>query len=100
MNPGPLLFLAAFFAMATSWCGFVLVPQLQMGRQQQQEVKETGALYPALRPGLARQGAEVYRANGCFYCHTEQVRPKGFGADFEHNWGARQSPVQSVAQDY
>ncbi len=100
MNPGPLMFLAAFFAMATSWFGFVLMPQLQVGRQQPQEVKETGAMYPARRPGLARQGEQVYRAKGCFYCHTEQARPKGFGADFVRGWGARQSPVQSVAADY
>ena len=36
------------------------------------------------RPGQARQGAEVYRANGCAECHTQQVRPKGLGADLDH----------------
>ena len=35
MNYGPLVFLAAFFALASSWCGFVLTPQLQIGRLQQ-----------------------------------------------------------------
>ena len=35
MNNGPLVFLAAFFALASSWCGFVLAPQLQIGRLQQ-----------------------------------------------------------------
>ena len=99
MNPGPLVFLAAFFAMATSWFGFVLAPQLQLGREEQEEVKETGALYPVRLSGLARQGEKVYRANGCFYCHTEQVRPQGWGADLDR-WGARQSAVQSVAEDY
>ena len=34
MNNGPLVFLAAFFALASSWCGFVLAPQLQIGRLQ------------------------------------------------------------------
>jgi len=42
----------------------------------------------------------VYRANGCFYCHTQQVRPKGFGSDYERQWGGRAGVVQSVAQDY
>jgi len=88
MNAGPLLFLMTFFFMATSWLSFVLVPQLQIGRQQQVEVKETGQPYPVMRSGLARQGEQVYRANGCFYCHTEQVRSKGFGADVERGWGA------------
>jgi cytochrome c oxidase cbb3-type subunit 2 len=100
MNPGPFIFLASFFMMAVSWLGFVLVPQLQIGRQQQVEAQETSALYPTMRPGLARQGEQVYRANGCFYCHTEQVRPKGFGSDVERGWGGRPGEVQSVAQDY
>src|SRR5262249_37824205 len=100
MNAGPLVFLAAFFALATSWTGYVLTPQLQIGRQDQVEVADTGAMYPATRPGMARQGAEVYRANGCYYCHSQQVRPKGFGADIDRGWGARPGPVQSVAQDY
>ena len=100
MNPAPLLFLATFFALATSWLGFVLVPQLQLGNAQQVEAKDTGALYPSRPAGMAHQGAEVYRANGCFYCHTEMVRPKGYGGDFDRGWGGRKSPVQSVAQDY
>ncbi len=98
MNPGPLLFLATFFMMSVSWFGFVLMPQIQIGRQPQVEVD--GQFYPPMRPGMARQGEQVYRANGCFYCHTEQVRPKGFGTDVERGWGGRPGMVQSVAQDY
>jgi cytochrome c oxidase cbb3-type subunit 2 len=98
MNPGPLLFLATFFMMSVSWLGFVLVPQLQIGRQPQVEMD--GGLYPPMRPGMARQGEQVYRANGCFYCHTEQVRPKGFGSDVARGWGGRPGQVQCVDQDY
>jgi cytochrome c oxidase cbb3-type subunit 2 len=98
VNPGPLLFLATFFMMSVSWLGFVLMPQVQIGRQPQVEVD--GQFYPPMRPGMARQGEQVYRANGCFYCHTEQVRPKGFGSDVERGWGGRPGMVQSVAQDY
>jgi cytochrome c oxidase cbb3-type subunit 2 len=98
MNPGPLLFLASFFMMSVSWLGFVLMPQLQIGRQGQVDVD--GQLYPPMRPGMARQGEQVYRANGCFYCHTEQVRPKGYGSDVARGWGGRPGVVQSVAQDY
>src|SRR5262249_9587414 len=50
--------------------------------------------------GVAVQGEDVYRANGCFYCHSQQVRPHGFGADQQRGWDGRQSHVQSVAQDY
>jgi len=74
MNYGPLLFLAAFFALAGSWFGFVLTPQAQIGQLQPTNMLGAPTLYPQARPGLARQGLEVYRANGCADCHTQQVR--------------------------
>jgi cytochrome c oxidase cbb3-type subunit II len=98
MTPGPLLFLVTFFTMSVSWLSFVLVPQLQIGRQVQ--VDADGVLYPSMRPGMARQGEQIYRANGCFYCHTEQVRPADYGSDIARGWGGRTGKVQSVAQDY
>ena len=73
MNYGPTIFLAAFFALACSWFGLVLTPQMQVGRLQQTNSVATGAVYPLARPGLARQGLEVYRANGCAWCHSQQV---------------------------
>jgi cytochrome c oxidase cbb3-type subunit 2 len=100
MNAGPLIFLASFFALATSWFGFVLMPQLQIGRQQPVELADSGQAYPPMRPGMARQGEQVYRANGCFYCHSQQVRPAGFGTDTVRGWGGRPGTVQSVAADY
>src|SRR5215469_8524075 len=77
MKFGPLVFLAAFFALSLSWSAFVLAPQLQIGSA----VQETNAvvkteMYPQERPGLARQGLQVYRANGCAYCHSQQVQQK------------------------
>jgi cytochrome c oxidase cbb3-type subunit 2 len=93
MNRGPLIFLGVFFALASSWYGMVLKPQLQVGSLQQTNTVATAEIYPAARPGLARQGAEGYRANGCVYCHSQQVRP--FGADLER-WGKR----RTVAADY
>jgi cytochrome c oxidase cbb3-type subunit II len=99
MNRGPFLFLGAFFALAVSWFGMVLVPQLQIGRQSQ-VVADNGSVYPDRRPGLAMQGEEVYRAEGCYYCHTLQVRPRGFGTDIQRGWGGRPAKVESVAEDY
>jgi cytochrome c oxidase cbb3-type subunit II len=96
MNYGPLLFLGIFLTIASSWCGLVLIPQLQFGRQQAIRIEETGELYPQPRSGLAMQGVEVYKANGCIYCHSQQVRPPGFGADITRNWGNR----RTVARDY
>jgi len=81
MNYGPLIFLAAFFALASSWFGFVLAPQLQIGRLEQTNTVGAAASYPLARMGLARRGLDVYRANGCAYCHSQQVRQVGTVCD-------------------
>jgi cytochrome c oxidase cbb3-type subunit 2 len=97
MNNGPMLFLGLFASMAISWVTFVLGPMAQLGNlQQARTVAALPAAYPNSPPGLAEQGAEVYRACGCVYCHTRQVRPAGSGADLAHGWGVR----RSVAHDY
>jgi cbb3-type cytochrome oxidase cytochrome c subunit len=77
VNYGALIFLGAFFALAGSWFGFVLTPQLQVGQLQQTNTIASKATYPLQRAGLARQGLEVYRANGCAYCHSQQVSQGG-----------------------
>lgn len=81
MRHGPLVFLAAFFALSASWMGFVLAPQVQIGRAQPAATVNGAGLYPNARPGLAQQGLDVYRANGCAYCHTLQVNQKGTAID-------------------
>jgi cbb3-type cytochrome oxidase cytochrome c subunit len=81
MNYGPMIFLAAFFALASSWCGFVLAPQLQVGHLQQTNTLSGGATYPLGRSGMAQQGLQVYRANGCASCHSQQVRQSGTVCD-------------------
>jgi cbb3-type cytochrome oxidase cytochrome c subunit len=73
MNYGPLIFLAAFFALSTSWFGLVLTPQMQVGQMQQTNTVGVATSYPTARPGLARQGMDVYRANGCAACHSQQL---------------------------
>ena len=77
MRHGPLVFLAAFFALSASWFGFVLTPQVELGRAAQEPNAVGKVLYPLGRPGIARQGAEIYRANGCAYCHSQQVQQEG-----------------------
>jgi cbb3-type cytochrome oxidase cytochrome c subunit len=81
MNYGPLLFLASFFALAASWFGLVLTPQMQVGQLQQTNTLITATTYPLARPGFAREGLDVYRANGCAYCHSQQVGQTGTACD-------------------
>jgi len=76
MNYGAYFFLAGFLALASSWFGLVLGPQLQVGRQALVKTAD-GALYPSRRPGTAEQGLQVYRANGCAACHSQQVQQSG-----------------------
>ncbi len=96
MNKAPLLFLGIFFTLAFSWTGIVLTNQIQFGSLGTYLDPMEGVAYPQAMPGLARQGKQVYQSLGCVYCHTQQVRRPGFGADTERGWGDR----QSVARDY
>jgi len=78
MNHGPLIFLGVFFALALSWFGLVFEPQLQLGNAQPEtNVVNTAELYPQRRPGLAKQGLDVYRSLGCASCHSQQIGQTG-----------------------
>lgn len=77
MKSSSIVFLAAFVALSASWAGFVLVPQIQFGGADQAKSIPSGDKYPLARPGLAAQGAEVYRSLGCVYCHSQQVSQQG-----------------------
>jgi cytochrome c oxidase cbb3-type subunit 2 len=99
MNYGPLLFLGILFTLASSWFGLVLLPQRQLGDlTPNASTNSVGvvSLYPQARNGEAQQGAELYRSLGCIYCHSQQVRPDGFGADIARGWGKR----RTVSRDY
>src|SRR5690348_2162896 len=81
MKSGCRVFLAAFIAFGLSWCGFVYAPAKQLGRQKQAAVLNSTDVYPIQRDGDAALGLQVYRANGCAACHTEQVRQTGVACD-------------------
>ena len=81
MKNGFVIFLAAFTMLLVSWSAFVLTPQLQLGGAKQVPVLNSTEVYPHSRPGEANQGLQVYRANGCAACHTEQVQQDGVACD-------------------
>jgi cbb3-type cytochrome oxidase cytochrome c subunit len=81
MRHGPVVFLGLLGALVASWFGMIAVPQLQLGGMQPVPVPPANELYPAADSGLAALGREVYRANGCAYCHTQVVRQDGFMFD-------------------
>lgn len=96
MNRAPLIFLGVFFALAFSWTGIVVSNQIAYGNLTPYYAADEGKLYPEAIPGIAARGKLVYEDLGCIYCHTQQVRRPGFGADDLRGWGDR----QSVARDY
>ena len=57
----------------------VFAPQVQIGSQPVSQ-GDTG-LYPVRRAGVAEQGHEVYVANGCVQCHSQQVRQESYTFD-------------------
>jgi cytochrome c oxidase cbb3-type subunit 2 len=77
MKNGLTVFFAAFIALGASWTGFVLGPALQLGHQKQTTILNSTDPYPIQRTGDATLGLQVYRANGCATCHTEQIQQDG-----------------------
>lgn len=106
----PLLFSGIFFALAFSFMGLILGSHIQIGGLEPSTetlvpsddnpnvlvMPEGETLYPLKLSGLAEQGKQVYIEMGCMYCHSQQVRRQGFGADIDRGWGLR----QTVARDY
>ncbi len=106
MNRGPLLFLGIFTALALSWFGMIVQPQLQLGS----EIPGTNVVnktdpYPQARAGLAQQGLQVYRALGCASCHSQQVRQDGTVFDVVltasglHDFATEYKGVREVVAD-
>lgn len=96
MNRTFLVILGAFLTIAFSLSGLVLIPNWQFQEHKPVINPRDGSQYPAPYYGLALQGRDVYVDQGCAYCHTQQVRPKGYGGDIRRNWGNR----RTVARDY
>jgi len=99
MKNMPLLFLGIFFTLAFSWAGIVWKNNLDLSYENlspdSYTVNGEMGMVPDIT-GAAARGKQVYMDLGCMYCHSQQTRRKGFGADYERAWGNR----QSVARDY
>jgi cbb3-type cytochrome oxidase cytochrome c subunit len=85
------LFLGIFGTFAFSWVGLTLIPNWQIGHLNPQSDEEGTDIYPMPQSGMVTRGARVYAANGCNYCHSQQVRAEYSGADIERKWGDRRS---------
>jgi cbb3-type cytochrome oxidase cytochrome c subunit len=94
------LFLGIFGTFAFSWAGLVLIPNYQIGHLDPQMDEDGNDPYPAPKSGMADRGRRIYAANGCAYCHSQQMRADYAGSDLERTrdadpkkpkWGERRS---------
>ncbi|HTL51156.1 MAG TPA: cbb3-type cytochrome c oxidase subunit II [Planctomycetota bacterium] len=85
------LFLGIFGTFAFSWVGLTLIPNWQIGHLNPQSDEEGTDIYPQPQSGMVERGARVYAANGCIYCHSQQVRADYAANDIERKWGDRRS---------
>lgn len=91
MKGGTALFLGIFGTFAFSWTGLTLVPNFQIGHLDPQADEEGTDIYPVPKSGMAERGRKVYAANGCVYCHSQQVRADYAASDIDRKWGTRRS---------
>ena len=85
------LFLGIFGTFAFSWIGLTVIPTWQIGHLDPESDEEGTDIYPRPQSGMFTRGEHVYAANGCVYCHSQQVRADYIADDIERKWGTRRS---------
>jgi cbb3-type cytochrome oxidase cytochrome c subunit len=86
------LVLGLLATLAFSWLGLAYIPDLQIGHLEPQSDEEGTDIYPMPRSGMAERGKRVYVANGCFYCHSQQIRADYAASDVDLQRWAAPSP--------
>lgn len=84
-----VLLLGALAAVIFALIILIILPTTLMA-----EVPRPAGLRPYTSQEL--RGREVYIANGCVYCHSQQLRDRHFTVDVARGWGTR----SSVPADY
>jgi cbb3-type cytochrome oxidase cytochrome c subunit len=93
------LFLGIFGTFAFSWVGLTVIPTWQIGHLNPESDEEGTDIYPRPQSGMFERGARVYAANGCVYCHSQQVRADYAADDIERKWGKRRSAPRDYIFD-
>lgn len=86
MNNEIKLISGAMVMLALSTSALVVLPYLQV---------HDVAPSPGLKPYDSAQlrGRDVYIANGCVYCHSQQPRDRNLAPDAERGWGRPSVPA-------
>ena len=96
MNRTFVLLAGVLLTVASSYVGLVVIPEWQLDPLEPVEAPD-GTMQPQQPAGSVAEGRQIYSELGCIYCHTQQVRPEGFGVDQARGWGDRQThPVDHI----
>jgi cbb3-type cytochrome oxidase cytochrome c subunit len=101
------LYFGLFATFAFSWVGLSLIPNYQIGHLDPQTDEEGTDIYPMPQSGMAERGRRIFAANGCFYCHSQQLRPDYIASDLDRTrdfnknqkWGVRRSAPRDYVFD-
>lgn len=84
-----VFFLGVLATLALGWAALVGLPDAMIS-----EIKPPEGLQRYTAEQL--YGRSIYIREGCMYCHSQQVRPEGFGADQGRFWGRPSVPGDYV----
>ena len=66
------------------WLAVVVLPFSHMRNLEPAKYEEgskKGELYDTMRAGRVNEGSKIYGQEGCYYCHTQLIRPTWAGSD-------------------
>jgi cytochrome c oxidase cbb3-type subunit II len=84
-----VFFFGVLATLLLGWAALVGIPDIMIS-----EVKPPEGLERYTAEEL--YGRQLYIREGCVYCHSQQVRPDGFGADQDRLWGRPSVPADYV----
>ena len=87
MSKPSILFLGIFATFVFAWWGMAMVPNVQLSGLEPQVDPDTNEAYPVDMGGAHNAGRDIYIANGCQTCHSQEVRDSHNGADIARGWG-------------
>jgi cytochrome c oxidase cbb3-type subunit 2 len=89
MNRLSFIFVGFLVTFASAWLGLAIAPSAHYGAS-------TFSAPGDEKAALIERGCEVYKQNGCVYCHSQQVAARSFRSDQARGWGAR----RTISSDY
>ena len=79
----------AVTALGIATAALVVMPYIQV-----RDIKPPKGLKPYT--SAQQRGRDVYVANGCLYCHSQQPRDRNLGPDLARGWGRASVPADYV----